>query len=181
MSLLHVTFIKRRPLHIDLGCGDGRHIVEWSKAHADVSWLGLDLHAPSHGRAHGSAEEAAPSAAAFLVCNCHQLAVLGRLIERLRGRGLPLSSVSIVLPRQWTKARHAARRLLSASLLELLHTCLTPGGRLLVVCADGARADDARTLLSAVPGRWREVVEDVFPLACGAVVGTVVEVRVMRV
>jgi hypothetical protein len=164
-------------LHIDLGCGDGSYILECAKAHTDMSWLGLDLQWPPIG-VQPPPDEAA---AAFLVCNCHQLAALGRLIQRLKRRSLPLGSASVVLPWHWTKARHAARRLLSAALLDMLHTHLAPGGRLLFAFADVARADDARALLNARADQWREVADD-FPPACGGAVGAVViEVRVVRV
>ena len=164
-------------LHVDLCCGDGSYVLGAATAvgtSMNVAWLGLDFHAPAISAANAvaaartSSADSTPSPCAFLCCNCHQLAALARLLDRLSSRGLPLGSVSIRMQPSWPKARHAQRRLLSAALLELLHSRLAPNGRLLVVCA-GAATDEAQRLLATRDqGRkpqWRAVAvdEETFP------------------
>ena len=145
-----------RMLHVDLGCHDGRYILEAAAAAGDasnVAWLGLDFQLDLAARLSSDAPDA--PARAFLCCNCHQLEVLARLLDRLEARGLPLGSVSIVRPTPWPKARHAQRRLLSGSLLSLLHARMAPGGRMLLACEDSV-ADGYERLVLEQPGRpWR--------------------------
>ena len=156
-----------RMLHVDLGCHDGRYILEAAAAAGDAShiaWLGLDFQLDLAARLSSDApdesrlprdESRTGAARAFLCCNCHQLEVLARLLDRLQARGLPLGSVSIVRPTPWPKARHAQRRLLSGSLLSTLHARMATGGRLLLACEDSV-AEGYERLVLEQPGRpWR--------------------------
>ena len=164
-----------------------------------TAWLGLDFHEPSILVATNAAAEQAGqrvsaqqgaaqhssrhgACAAFLCANCHQLASLGRLLDRLSDRGMSLGSASVILPTQWPKARHAQRRLLSAALLSLLHARLSAGGRLLVACTEGAAADEAERLIMQ-QGQWSAAPPaSSFPPSCVAATeqGGGVGVRVMR-
>ncbi|KAJ1639189.1 hypothetical protein T492DRAFT_938097 [Pavlovales sp. CCMP2436] len=84
-------------LHVDLSCGDGRYVAQAAAADPSRSWLGLDAHASPPLAAEGAAR------CAYLCCNCHQLGILERLLDRLALRGLSLCSVSVVLPQTWLK------------------------------------------------------------------------------
>ena len=71
------------PLHIDLCCGSGSYVTAASARDETRSYLGLDFRQSSLKFAEMSAGNSESGRAAFLCVNCHQLAALARLLDRL--------------------------------------------------------------------------------------------------
>ena len=113
-----------RPFEVDLGCGDGRFLMEMARHHPERDFLGVE-------RLLGRVRKVCRKITRNRLENARVLRLESRyVVEWL----LPESSVSrlhVMCPDPWPKVRHHRRRLIQTGFLEAVHRCLTPGGEFL--------------------------------------------------
>ena len=112
------------PLEIDLGCGDGKFLIEMAQQFPERNFIGVER---LLGRVRG-------------VCRqIHDLGLTNVKLLRLESQYtlewlLEPNSVSrlhLLCPDPWPKARHHKRRLVQKPFLDALHQALTPDGEFL--------------------------------------------------
>jgi tRNA (guanine-N7-)-methyltransferase len=113
-----------RPFEVDLGCGDGRFLLEMARHHPERDFLGVE-------RLLGRVRKVCRKITRNHLENARVLRLESRyVVEWL----LPEASVSrlhVMCPDPWPKARHHRRRLIQSDFLDAVRRCLVPDGEFL--------------------------------------------------
>ena len=112
------------PLHLDLGCGRGRFLLQMAQQHPNWNFLGLEIREPLVDQANLWCEELGLTNLAFLFCNAN--VSLPRILADWPG--CPLQRVTIQFPDPWFKKRHQKRRIVQPELVADLATSLVKDG-----------------------------------------------------
>ncbi len=110
------------PLSLEIGFGGGEHLSALAKASPDMAFIGAEPYINGIVSLLRHIDEQ----------NLSNIRIWPDDV-RLMLSNLPeasLSSVYLMFPDPWPKARHASRRILNPSMLDRLACCLKPGGRL---------------------------------------------------
>ncbi len=112
------------PLHLDIGCGRGKFLLEMAQAQPDWNFLGLEIRQPLVGEANRRRDELGLTNLHYLFCNANTS--LPGLLDSLPPHCL--QRVSIQFPDPWFKKRHQKRRVVQPELVEAISRALIPGG-----------------------------------------------------
>ena len=118
---VHACFDKPGPVFIEIGFGMGDSLVEAARSHAEINFIGIEVHRPGVGHLLGLA--AASELANLKVFNADGIDVLTRCIPARTA-----DRIQIFFPDPWHKKRHHKRRLIRADFAALLEDRLKPGG-----------------------------------------------------
>lgn len=117
-----------RPLHLDIGCGKGRFLLQMAQVQPEWNFLGLEIREPLVDQANGWKTELGLSNLHYLFCNANNS--LRPLLESLPvGR---LQYTSIQFPDPWFKRKHQKRRVVQPDLIEVLADALAPSGKVFI-------------------------------------------------
>ena len=120
------VFPARQPVHIEVGMGKGRFLMDMAQIHPEINYIGIEMYDSVLLRALQKREE---------------LEVVGKKLEnlffmRMDARLLPevfekgeVDRIYLNFSDPWPKARHAKRRLTSREFLERYDRILTREGR----------------------------------------------------
>jgi tRNA (guanine-N7-)-methyltransferase len=117
------VFGRAAPLTIEIGFGNGAHLIERATAEPQRDFLGIEVHPPGVGALLLAANER--DLGNLRIIRHHATAVLQCMVP-----GEAVEEIEILFPDPWPKVRHHKRRLLQPSFAELLATRLRPGGQL---------------------------------------------------
>jgi tRNA (guanine-N7-)-methyltransferase len=139
------AFGREAPVVLDVGCGHGAAAIAYASTHPAHDVLAVDVHLPGMARFLAAADAAD-------VAN-HRVES-GDAVTLLTERMLPgqLAAVHLFFPDPWPKLKHAKRRFVQASTLDLLASRLTPDGHVLVATDQLAYAAHVRTEVRAHGG-----------------------------
>lgn len=113
-----------RSLHLDIGCGKGRFLLNMATVQPNWNFLGLEIREPLVQEANNWRDELGLTNLYYLFCNVNNS--LRSLISSLPAG--TLQRVTIQFPDPWFKNRHAKRRLVQPELVAELATYLASGG-----------------------------------------------------
>jgi tRNA (guanine-N7-)-methyltransferase len=117
-----------RPLHLDVGCGKGRFLLQMAQVQPVWNFLGLEIREPLVEQANGWKAELCLTNLHYLFCNANNS--LRPLLRSLPvGR---LQYVTIQFPDPWFKRKHQKRRVVQPELIEDLAAALAPGGTVFI-------------------------------------------------
>jgi len=123
-----VYHVPDRPLHLDIGCGKGRFLLQMAQVQPDWNFLGLEIREPLVDQANGWKTELGLTNVHYLFCNANNS--LQPLLRSLpTGR---LQQVTIQFPDPWFKRKHQKRRVVQPELIEELARALAHGGTVFV-------------------------------------------------
>lgn len=113
-----------QPLHLDIGCGKGRFVLQMAQLESSWNFLGLEIREPLVEEANKWRDELGSINLHYLFCNVNNslLPILSSLPEGV------LQRVTIQFPDPWFKNRHAKRRVVQPELVEEIAKYLLPGG-----------------------------------------------------
>lgn len=113
-----------QPLHLDIGCGRGKFLLQMSQLQPDVNFLGIEIREPLVIEANRQKEELGLSNLHYLFGNINNSAhiLLSSLPSNL------LSKVTIQFPDPWFKKKHKKRRILQPELVNILADYLLDDG-----------------------------------------------------
>lgn len=111
-------------LHLDIGCGKGRFLVEMATKEPHWNFLGLEIREPLVQEANHLRDELGLPNLHYLFCNVNNS--LAPLLSNLPPN--TLQRVTIQFPDPWFKNRHAKRRVVQPELVAELATHLAAGG-----------------------------------------------------
>ena len=109
------------PLHLEIGIGRGRFILNTSLAQPDVCFLGLELRAEMVMQAIGRVKELPP--------NLYLLQLNAQLLPELFAPR-EIDVIYINFPDPWPKNKHAKRRLTSPDFLQIYRQVLSESGEI---------------------------------------------------
>jgi len=113
-----------QPLHLDIGCGRGRFLLQMAPQHPNWNFLGLEIREPLVDQANQWREDAGLQNLFYLFCNANTS--IAPLL-----RSLPpqcLQRVTIQFPDPWFKRRHQKRRVVQPELVDAIAQFLVSGG-----------------------------------------------------
>jgi tRNA (guanine-N7-)-methyltransferase len=151
-------FGREAPRTLEIGFGNGEHLLAFAAAHPERDFIGVEVHRPGVGRLLLGLEKAALGNVRLV---CHDAV---EVLEQQIPRGF-LDELLILFPDPWPKKRHQKRRLVSPATLGELARVMRRGAELRVATDIG---DYARWILSAMreqqsfrwaadsPRDWRE-------------------------
>lgn len=116
------------PLHLDIGCGRGRFLLQMATLDSGWNFLGLEIREPLVQQALAWRDEAGLQNLHYLFCN-----VSNSLYPLLAS--LPagtLSRVTIQFPDPWFKRKHHKRRVVQPEMVETIAQFLAIDGVLFV-------------------------------------------------
>lgn len=138
------AFIRRAPLQIDLGCGDGAFLVELARRHPEQNFLGIERLLRRSSSACRRAERA----------EIENVRILRAEIEPTLKENLAPESVHcfhILFPDPWPKRRHHHRRLFQTGFLKTVHRGLVAGGEVRFRTDDATYFEHAGQVAIASP------------------------------
>lgn len=113
-----------QPLHLDIGCGRGKFLLEMAHQQPEWNYLGLEIREPLVDQANEWRTKLGLSNLFYLFCNANNS--LRSLLESLPA-GV-LQRVTIQFPDPWFKKRHQKRRVVQSQLVADLAEFLVAGG-----------------------------------------------------
>ncbi|MDH3529043.1 MAG: tRNA (guanosine(46)-N7)-methyltransferase TrmB [Acidobacteriota bacterium] len=116
------------PLHVDLGCGRGRFLLEMATQLPQWNHLGIEIREPLVEDANKKAVEADLKNIHYVFCNAPLH--LGKLLDNAAANIAKL--VTIQFPDPWFKKRHAKRRMVNEELVRLVSGILADDGRVFI-------------------------------------------------
>lgn len=110
------------PIHIEIGMGKGRFLMDMATLHPDIHYIGIERYTSVLLRAVQKMEEQP-------LPNVHFLCIDAASLPEIFAPG-EVDRIYLNFSDPWPKARHARRRLTSAPFLERYSRILAPDGRL---------------------------------------------------
>jgi len=117
-------FTDDRPLEVDLGCGDGKFLMEMAEHHPDRNFLGVE-------RLLGRVRKVCKKATRRNLENLKVLRLESRYVVEWLLAPASVSRLHLLCPDPWPKARHHRRRLIQEDFLNAVVRVLEPGGEFL--------------------------------------------------
>ena len=115
------VFPSQQPLHIEIGMGKGRFMIDLAAAHPDINYLGIERYSSVLLRALQKMEEN-PLPNLFFICM--DAADVAEVFDHGE-----VNRIYLNFSDPWPKARHARRRLTSAEYFKRYDQILIPDGQ----------------------------------------------------
>lgn len=108
------AFPKKQPLHIEIGMGKGRFLMDMAKLHPEINYIGIEMYDSVLLRALQKREELETRGIYFH--NLFFMRVDARILTEVFDKG-EVEKIYLNFSDPWPKARHAKRRLTSKEFL----------------------------------------------------------------
>jgi tRNA (guanine-N7-)-methyltransferase len=139
---ISALFGRAAQLVVEVGFGNGDHLLAMAQARPECNFLGIEVHRPGVGRLLHEAERV----------GLRNLRVACADAVEIFRHALPPESVDevvIFFPDPWPKKRHHKRRIVQAEFATLVARALRPGGRLRLATDWADYAQHMLTVLDA--------------------------------
>ena len=120
------VFTQEQPIHIEVGMGKGRFLMDMAKLHPEINYIGIEMYDSVLLRALQKREKL--EEAGEKLENLKFMCVDARLLPEIFEKG-EIQRIYLNFSDPWPKARHAKRRLTSTEFLERYEKILAQGGR----------------------------------------------------
>ncbi|NJK53769.1 MAG: tRNA (guanosine(46)-N7)-methyltransferase TrmB [Leptolyngbyaceae cyanobacterium SU_3_3] len=117
-----------QPLHLDIGCGRGRFLLQMAQLQPEWNFLGLEIREPLVDQSIAYRNELNLRNLHYLFCNANNS--LRPLLESLQPG--TLQRVSIQFPDPWFKRKHQKRRVVQPEVVDELAQYLNQDGLVFV-------------------------------------------------
>ena len=117
-------FSKEQPLHIEVGMGKGRFLMDMAKLHPEINYVGIEMYDSVLLRALQKRERL--EADGVKLDNLMFMCIDARLLPEIFEKG-EVSRIYLNFSDPWPKARHAKRRLTSREFLARYSQILKTG------------------------------------------------------
>ena len=150
----HEVFGNEKPIHIEIGMGKGKFIVEMAKRHQDVNYIGIERYSSVLLRAlqKMDAMEDKPENLRFMCIDAKEITEIFEKEE--------IDRIYLNFSDPWPKDRHAKRRLPSKEFLALYNQILKKDGQLEFKTDNKGLFDFAVEELPVANWRAKEITYD---------------------
>jgi tRNA (guanine-N7-)-methyltransferase len=141
---LAVLFARPAPCTLEIGFGNGEHLLARAQAEPERNFLGAEVHRPGIGHLLRTAAAA----------DVKNLRIIDHdAVEVLQQQIAPdaLDEIQILFPDPWPKKRHHKRRLIQPEFAALAASRLRTGGRLRLATDWAPYAEHMSLVLDACP------------------------------
>ena len=118
------VFEKKQPLHIEVGMGKGRFLMDLARLHPEINYVGIEMYDSVLLRALQKREELEEKGEVY--SNLFFMRVDARLLPEIFEKG-EADKIYLNFSDPWPKARHAQRRLTSREFLARYSQILPDG------------------------------------------------------
>ncbi|WP_105204491.1 tRNA (guanosine(46)-N7)-methyltransferase TrmB [Neobittarella massiliensis] len=122
-------FVRRQPLHLELGCGKGGFISQLASANAQTNYLAIDIKTEVMGEARRKCQ-AAYEAVGRPIDNLKIMPQEIQVIEKLLAPEDTVERIYINFPNPWPRGKHKKRRLTHTRQLVKYRQFLAPGAEI---------------------------------------------------
>lgn len=145
-----------KPLHLDIGCGKGRFLLNMATLEPSWNYLGLEIREPLVQEANTWQDDLGLTNLYYLFCNVNNSlkSILGSLPVGT------LQRVTIQFPDPWFKNRHSKRRMVQPELVAELANYLAIGGVVFLQSDITALAGEMCDYFDADPSFKRQGTQD---------------------
>ena len=119
------VFSNENPLHIEVGMGKGRFLMDLARLHPDINYIGIEMYDSVLLRALQKREELENEG--YVYKNLYFMRVDARLLPEIFEKG-EVDKIYLNFSDPWPKARHAKRRLTSREFLARYDEILAAEG-----------------------------------------------------
>lgn len=119
------AFPKKQPLHIEIGMGKGRFLMDMARLHPEINYIGIEMYDSVLLRALQKREELEAEGVCFH--NLFFMRMDARGLTEVFGQG-EVGKIYLNFSDPWPKARHAKRRLTSKEFLARYEQVLANDG-----------------------------------------------------
>ncbi len=148
------VFGNQNPVEMEIGCGKAKLLITRAQSHPERNFIGVDYAWRYMKIGCQRAEKRGLSNIRFIKADANR--VLSEFIVPES-----VSVFFIYFPDPWPKRRHQKRRLITQSFAELLHSRLTPRGRIEIATDDFAYFIAIRAAFARTETLWRQVKQSV--------------------
>ena len=120
------VFAKKQPLHIEVGMGKGRFLMDLARLHPEINYVGIEMYDSVLLRALQKREELEQNGETY--SNLFFMRVDARLLPEIFEKG-EVDKIYLNFSDPWPKARHAKRRLTSPDFMKVYDQVLAKDGR----------------------------------------------------
>lgn len=121
------VFLKKQPLHIEVGMGKGRFLMDMARLHPEINYVGIEMYDSVLLRALQKREESEAEAGGAVFPNLFFMRMDARNLPEVFAKG-EVDRIYLNFSDPWPKARHAKRRLTSGEFLARYDKILAKGG-----------------------------------------------------
>jgi len=114
-------FGNNHPLEIDLGCGDGKFLLEMAEKHPEKNFLGVEL-------LLGRVRKVCKKAEKRGLTNVRVLRLDSKYVAEWFFKAESVARIHLLCPDPWPKAKHHKRRLVQQDFLAAVRKVLIPEG-----------------------------------------------------
>lgn len=119
------VFLKQQPLHIEVGMGKGRFLMDMARFHPEINYIGIEMYDSVLLRALQKREELAEAGESLP--NLYFMRMDARTLPEVFAPG-EVDRIYLNFSDPWPKAHHAKRRLTSREFLARYKQILAEGG-----------------------------------------------------
>lgn len=119
-------FPEEQPIHIEVGMGKGRFLMDMARLHPDINYVGIEMYDSVLLRALQKREKLEEEG--VHLDNLKFMCMDARLLPEVFDKG-EVDRIYLNFSDPWPKARHAKRRLTSREFLARYNEILAPEGR----------------------------------------------------
>lgn len=119
-------FPKEQPIHIEVGMGKGRFLMDMARLHPDINYVGIEMYDSVLLRALQKREKLETEG--IHLDNLKFMCMDARLLPEVFDKG-EVERIYLNFSDPWPKARHAKRRLTSREFFARYNEILAPEGR----------------------------------------------------
>ena len=141
------------PLHVEIGMGKGRFLMDMARLHPEISYIGIEKYSSVLLRAIQKMQEDPLPNVKFIRMDAEE-------IEAVFGEG-EVDRIYLNFSDPWPKDRHAKRRLPSREFLTRYDKILIPGGKVEFKTDNRGLFDYS---LESIPAAGWKIVEHTFDL-----------------
>ena len=120
------VFEKKQPIHIEVGMGKGRFLMDLARLHPEINYVGIEMYDSVLLRALQKRHELEENGVVY--SNLYFMRVDARLLPDIFDKG-EVDKFYLNFSDPWPKARHAKRRLTSREFLARYDQILVPDGK----------------------------------------------------
>ncbi len=148
------------PIHIDIGCGRGRFLLEMAETRKNWNFIGMEIREPLVDEANEISKQYKRDNLHYVFCNAPL--DLGDVLADVPSEQIQL--MTIQFPDPWFKKRHAKRRMVNEQLVRSVREVLAADGKVFLQTDVEELSFEIDELFRAADFKGEVIEENILPV-----------------